>query len=276
MSSTFGARVIGDEAAAKALAEQKGGGNVFGKRVVTAIPEPNTEAVAKKNSQFGPLVVKGSTNQDNHGKPGSVSVSEIERILGENPTFFDSLYEGELARPEGPRTDALEVFLNVEYGIKGAGRQSIIQEIKAMLGHGAITAKQLANDFTAQSKALDERLERQEENERLGDAARIHSLRQREDDLNALKGSTRKGTASQLEEESADTDRQKKAIAERDGLDIGDSGKPGEPILPAGVHNVVQGGREKGEKQAGGATASGTHTPPASTEIEKPKKKKKK
>jgi hypothetical protein len=241
--STFGERVIGHEAAAAALAAQKGGAEVFGKRVVNAIPEPTAFELSKRNSQFGAAVIDGAHESDTKGKPGSVSVEDLENILDENPTFFDSLYEAELARKEGPRTAALEVFLNVEYGIKGAGRQSIIAEINGMLGKTGITAKQAANDLRARSKELTERQTRMDENASLQDAERVRVLRERDDNLAHLKGSKNKSTTEQLAAGTADTEAQRRHIAEASGLDIGqDPAKVGEPLLPAGVAGVVQGG----------------------------------
>jgi hypothetical protein len=241
--STFGERVIGHEAAAAALAAQKGGAEVFGKRVVNAIPEPTSFELAKRSSQFGAAVIDGAHESDTKGKPGSVSVEDLENILDENPTFFDSLYEAELARKEGPRTAALEVFLNVEYGIKGAGRQSIIAEINGMLGKTGITAKQAANELTARGKELRERQTRMDENASLQDAERVRVLRERDDNLAHLKGSKNKSTTEQLAAGTADTEAQRRHIAEASGLDIGqDPTKRGEPVLPAGVAAVTQGG----------------------------------
>lgn len=243
--STFGARVVGDDEAAKAIAAQKGGAEVFGKRVIGPTNAPTAEQLAKGNSQFGPLVVAGSKGGGLKGTE-ALSVKDIENVLEENPTFFDSLYEAELARKEGPRTDALKVFLNVEYGIKGAGRQSIIQEIRGMLGLHTITAQQAANDFTVRSKEIEARQERMDENLSLADAERVKALKERDDNLNALKNSKNKGTTNQLG--SVDTEVQRRQIAKDEGLDTGANqtgeSKPGEPLLPVGVAAVQKGGGE--------------------------------
>lgn len=264
--STFGARVVGEKAAAEALAAQKGGGEVFGKRVFNPAASPNSEQAAKGNSQFGAAVIGGAHESDARGKEGSTSVADLERILGENPTFFDSLYEAELARKEGARVDALKIFLNVEYGIKGAGRAHVIEEIRGLLGETAVTAKQRGNDLLAHGKRIEAQQERQTENANLLDAERVQGLRDRDDNLEALAKSKNKGTQSQIG--SADTDAQQKAIAKDEKLDIGgDASKPGEPIVPAGVAGVVKGGAEKSAKagDSTAATPSGTKQQPPVT-----------
>lgn len=265
-TSTFGERVIGHEAAAASLAAQKGGADVFGKRVVSSIPEPTAFALAKKSSQFGAAVIDGAHESDTKGKPGSISVDDLAKVLDANPTFFDSLYEGELARKEGPRAAALEVLLLSEYGIHGQGRSSVIDEINGMLGKTAISAKQLANEHTARVKEIAARQVRQEENVLLHDAGRVRALKLRDDDLNALKGSKNKTTLDQIDGTDVSSENQRRAIANKEGLDIGQKGveTPGEPILPAGVFGVVQGGREK----SAGATTSGVATTDAAASAE--------
>lgn len=243
-TSSFGSRVVGEKAAAEAMAAQKGGADVFGKRVLNSVSIPTSEAVAKAQSQFGAHVIGGAHASDTKGKSGSVSVEDLENLLDENPTFFDSLYEAELSRKEGARVAALRIFLNVEYGIKGAGRQSIIQEIRGMLGENSVTARQSANDLLASAKSLEAREERMKENELLQDAGRIKSLKERDDNLKALDKSDRKSTSEQVGEGSANTDTQKRAIAGKEGLDLGDPSKPGEPILPSGVAGVSREGGE--------------------------------
>jgi hypothetical protein len=266
--STFGERVIGHEAAQASLAAQKGGADVFGKRVANAIPEPTAFQLAKKSSQFGAAVVGDAHQSDGKGKPGSISVEDLQKVLDANPTFFDSLYEGELARKEGPRASALEVFLLSEYGISGQGRSSVIDEINGMLGKTAVSAKQLANDHAARVKELDARQTRMDENALLGDAERVRSLRQRDENLSYLKEHGSKSAKEQLEAGAGDpsSDNQRRAIADKEGLDIGqDPSQRGDPILPFGVAGVVQDGHAPAKA---GATTSGVNTTDAAASTE--------
>src|SRR5687767_8515897 len=127
MSTKFGSRVIGKDAFDKAVREEKGGAAVFGVRVRGAIREEGPISIAKRNTEHGVRVVEGASAQDEKGKANeSVSIDSLRNILAENPTFFDSLYEAELAREDGARPEALEIFIMVETGIKGAGRREII------------------------------------------------------------------------------------------------------------------------------------------------------
>lgn len=221
--STFGSKVVGEEAAAKAIAASKGGGDVFGKRVIDAIPEASADAAAKRNSEFGARVANDVRPADHKGQKGDgglPSVKELENILEENPTNFDSLYEGELARSDGPRKAALEIFAVVENGIKGAGRPSVLNEINRLLGKDSVTAAQRADRFRAVATQVNEQEERNRENALLGDAPRLQSLREREENLAFLKKSDRASTKSQVAS-SPDTDAQLRSIADRDRLDIG-------------------------------------------------------
>lgn len=214
----FGSRVVGEEAAARAIEQAKGGGEVFGKRVRDDIPEPSTLDLAKKNSEFGARVIGGASEQNQKGQHGSVSVEDIDNILEENPTFFDNLYEGELARADGPRKAALEIFAVRENGIKGEGRPSVLAEINRLLGKNAATNKVRADNFRAHSQLIEDQRVRGEENAQLQDADRVKALREREDNLDVLKKSSRKGTQSQIV--SADTETQLRQIGEQKGLDV--------------------------------------------------------
>lgn len=196
----FGKRVIGDDAYDKAVREEKGGANVFGSRVVSSIKGDGPIAQAKRATEHGPLVVAGTVPADNKGNEGeeTVSIDDLRNILAENPTFFDSLYEGELARSDGPRDEALHIFREVERGIKGAGREEILREIAELLGETAATAAQRADLNGAFLQAHAEQQERMKENALLDDAARLEALKKRDDTLNALKDSDRESTQSQL------------------------------------------------------------------------------
>lgn len=253
--STFGSRVVGEEAAAKAIAASKGGGEIFGKRVIDAIGEATADSAAKRNSEFGARVantVKATDHKGSTANGGMPSVEELENILEENPTTFDSLYEGELARTEGPRKAALEIFAVVENGIKGAGRPSVLNEINHLLGRDRVTAAQRADRFRAIATQTNEQQERADENVLLADAPRLQSLREREENLAFLKKSDRASTKSQLTS-SPDTEAQVRAIAQRDKLDTGDtpakeSGKSSESAR--GAHADLAEGAVKPESSS--------------------------
>lgn len=217
----FGAKVAGRDAYDKAVRDNKGGGNVFGKRVRGSITEAGPVGEKKRNSEHGPLVVNRATAQDTKGKAtDGISVDQIKSILTENPTFFDSLYEAELARPEGARPDALEVFLQFEIGIKGAGRQEIIEEIRGLLGEKAVTAAQVANQNQLRLRQREEVAKRSEENAMLADADRVRSIAKREEDLEIVrKARAKKDSMSGAPPLMMDSQLRQAANAE--GIDIG-------------------------------------------------------
>lgn len=221
--NTFGRKVIGDDAFDKALREEKGGGSTFGVRVRDAIPDNSgTLNAAKRNSEMGIKVVNTITPGDIRGEDGdgdgSLTIEDLQNVLAENPTFFDSLYEHELAREDGPRDDALRIFQEVERGIKGAGRAGVLDEINQLLGITRVTAGQRADLQQAHLEQLDRQLRRQEENATLVDADRIQALRERAENLDAIKASDSEGSKEQLI--SADVDHQIAQIGKQKGLDL--------------------------------------------------------
>ncbi len=241
----FGKRVIGDKAYDEAVRSEKGGANVFGSRVVSSIKGDGPIAQAKRATEHGPRVVAGTKVSDVRGEEGeeTVSIDDLRNILAENPTFFDSLYEGELARTDGPRDEALHIFREVERGIKGAGRREILDDIAELLGEKAANAEQRAN-LNAAHLEQDRRMqERAKENLLLDDAARLESLKKRDDTLKALEKSDRETTQQQLP--SLDTGAEVRRIADEEGLDIGganaESSKATVPTKPDGpVHAETQ------------------------------------
>lgn len=228
MTPHFGSRVSGNEAFDKAVREEKGGANVFGVRVRGAITGEGPVAQAKRATEHGVRVLDEATFTNTKGEEtDALSIEELQNGLAENPTVFDSWYEGELAREDGPRDEALHIFREVEKGIKGAGRREILDEIAALLGETAQTAGRNADLAAAQRQQIAEQQERERENLLLDDAPRIKALREREDNLNAVKASQNEGTQSQLI--PLDTGRQAEQIlAEQTGE------KPGESTAGAG------------------------------------------
>lgn len=232
----FGARVVGREAYDKAVRETKGGGNVFGKRVRDAIPENGPVGEKKRATEHGALVVDQASASGPDGKGSGVSIEQLRNILTENPTFFDSLYEAELARPEGARPEALDVFLQFEIGIKGAGREEIISEIRGLLGHKRVTAEQVANENKLRLQQRDEMAARTEENKLLQDAPRVRALAQRNEDIAAVKKAGH-GKADQSAARPLMMDSQRRETADHEGIDIGqgggDEGRVSHPTTPA-------------------------------------------
>jgi hypothetical protein len=246
----FGRKVVGDEAFDRAIREEKGGGSVFGTRVRDAIPDNNTMNSAKRATEMGVRVVNEVTPQDHRGETkdgGSISIEDLRNILAENPTFFDSLYEGELAREDGPRDDALRIFQEIERGIKGAGRESVLSEIRALLGETAITAGQKADLAQAHREQMLRQLKRQDENNQLIDADRVQALRDRAEALDAIKASDSEGSKDQII--SADVDNQTAHIGRELGLDIPGTGT-GKPT-PGSVPTKPDGDVHPGTQQPG-------------------------
>jgi hypothetical protein len=211
MSVTFGKRVVGEQAHAEAVKKAAGGAEVFGKRVLGSIPEPNVELIAKRNSEFGPRTTAHAQESDAQGENTTISVEEIENILTENPTFFDSLYENELALPSGPRKAALQVFMLVEQGIKGAGRRHVLDEINALLGNTHITNQLRGANVEAQQEQLRQQEERNEENKLLRDAPRVKALKERAENVEAVRSAS-KSRSTQDQLVSSDVDHQVDAL----------------------------------------------------------------
>lgn len=197
MTVHFGKRVAGAEAHAAAVAKNKAGAEVFGKRVRGAIAVANPENSAKANSEFGFRTTTNAKMTDQKGKAGTVSVDDLENILTENPTFFDSLYEQELALPQGPRKDALEIFAVVEMGIKGAGRRAVLDEINALLGKTEAVIEARSATLNDKIEKYGEQKERMEENKLLQDAPRVKALAERDENLSKVEKSSRASTRAQ-------------------------------------------------------------------------------
>ncbi len=218
MSTNFGSRIVGQEAHDKAVREQKAGADVYGVRVRGAITGSGPTAEAKKQSEFGVRTLEDATFQDKRGEiVDGISIDDLRNALAENPTFFDSLYEAELGRSEGPRVDALSIFAEVERGIKGAGRREILDEINALLGKSSDLAAADANANLARREVLQAQQQRTEENVKLRDAARIKSLKEREENLKIVEEGSDGGKGQLI---ASTTEGQVAQIAKDKGLDI--------------------------------------------------------
>lgn len=180
MAPHFGPNVVGHEAHQKALREEAGGANVFGTRVRNAIPDSGPTNREKRQSEFGPAVVDGVNVTNDQA---TVPIEDLKNYLSENPTFFDSLYENELARAGGARPEALGIFYEVERGIKGAMREDVMAEIRGLLGQKGIDAEALAERARLHKENVDAAQERNRENALLDQAPRLKALREREENL---------------------------------------------------------------------------------------------
>jgi hypothetical protein len=196
-SPTFGSKVVGEEAYLRAVEEHKGGLDVFGTRVRDQIPDSHPDNQAKRNSEFGPKTVDGAkfTNPAGSAAPTGLAVTEIKRILGENPTFFDSLYEAELARPGGPRKDALHIFAEVERGTKGQMRGFILDEINGFLGKipagtGAHARQIMRRANLDRGEEIPDHLQTDEERQAAADAASENEGEEFEEDAGEVTAPT--------------------------------------------------------------------------------------
>lgn len=279
----FGRRVIGDAEYDKAVREQAGGGNVFGSRVRDAIPEDGPSNIAKRNTEHGVRVVDQVQPADEKGKTGDEgcpSVDSLRNILSENPTFFDSLFELELARPSGAREDALRIFQQVEQGIKGAGREDVLRDIANLLGQSSQVAAARADLAQAQRAQTRRMIQRQEENTALMDTDRLQALADRAEAVKSIEESGTDAMKSQII--SSDVDNQVRQIADEKGLEIptGRSGEPkghtpAKPDGPVHVETQQPGprlltpkGDSKDETSSAGSRAQGSDSGSSSDEGE--------
>lgn len=239
MTPHFGPSVTGHEAFDKAVRSEQGGGNVFGTRVRDSIPDSGPTNTAKRVSEFGVNVLEDAHASNEKGEPGdTVSIDSLRNILAENPTFFDSLYEAELARDDGARPDALAIFYEVERGIKGQMRADVMQEIRSLMGQKGVDAEARANLGQVRVQQQKEMAQRTEENALLADAPRIKELRDRADNLKAIRDAQESGVATQV---GFTTEAQERRIADEQGIQLPaqDQGIVGTvPAKPEGDTNV--------------------------------------
>lgn len=260
MAPHFGPNVVGHEAHQKALREEAGGANVFGTRVRSAIPDSGPTNSAKRNSEFGPAVVADVNVKE---ADATLSIEDLKNALSENPTFFDSLYEAELARAEGARPEALGIFYEVERGIKGAMRPDVMAEIRGLLGQKGIDAEALAERARLHKENIDAAQERTRENALLDQAPRLKALRERAENLKFVEEQG-EGTTGQII--PVDQNAQIAQAARDQGVNIGVGEAQGvvgtEPAKPTGAirpETQTAGGPilvPKGESTAEGVQAA--------------------
>lgn len=209
----FGARIIGHEAHEKAVREQVGGAHVFGSRVRGAITGEGPVAQQKRASEFGVRTTEFAHGSDATGAPADgVSVEELRKLLGENATMFDSLYELELAREDGARPDALEIFRSFER--RGQSRAEVIDEINVLLGQKGVEAEAEAASVAARVQAGKEQAVREAENKELADAPRLAALVERQKNLDLVRGAQSQAPAK-AGDDAPDFDSMTKAELEK-------------------------------------------------------------
>lgn len=224
MATTFGKRVAGEKEFLAAIKAQEGGAEVFGKRVRGTIPEPTAELAAKRASEFGIRTIAHAHMTDARGKAtDAVDVEQLETILDENATFFDSLYEGEMARKGGPRKDALLLFARVELGPKGQGRNHVIEEINGHLGNPRSGVDARLKNEEALAEVYANQAERMEENKLLGDAPRLKALAEREENLRLVQKSSSRSGAKQAMESDPSIENQVRAAKGETGDEKGET-----------------------------------------------------
>lgn len=225
MAPHFGNKVVGNDAYDKAVREEAGGASTFGVRVRGAIPADSITNIAKRNTEHGPRVVMGATFQDTKGKEtDAVAIDDIRNILAENPTFWDSLYEAELAREDGARPEALDIFYEVERGIKGQGRQDIMDEIDALLKTKRPASARAADLNKLHLRQIEKQIKRQELNDSLLGLETAESLVELEESKATLKKA-----GIDLKDHTASVDQQLNTIADSEGIERGE-----EPYTPTG------------------------------------------
>lgn len=121
MSGAFGSRVLDAKEFEKQQAEAVALTSVFGSRVV----DP---------PQFGESVVTAAeqTQQDAEAL-GGLSVKELGALLKQAPEQFDRVLAAELARPEGPRKQAVRELHAAELRREGGPRAEMIARIEQLL-----------------------------------------------------------------------------------------------------------------------------------------------
>lgn len=265
MAPHFGSKVTGHEEYDKAVRTEVGGGNVFGTRVRGAIPETGPTNIAKRNSEFGVGVLDGAHGSDTEGNhTDTVSIEQLRNLLTENPTFFDSLYEAELARNDGARPDALAIFYEVERGIKGQMRPDVMSEIRALMGQKGIDSAALADQAKVRVQAQAEMAQRNEENKLLADAGRVKDLRERAENISIVKDAQKKGDVGV--QVGFTTEAQESRIAGEQGIALPGAAsanatgtvpsKPSGPVSPA--TQTAGGGSPSGANaSAGGSSPAG-------------------
>lgn len=113
----------------------------FGSRVIGEEAFRQLQARARGGSQFGPRVKGTSEEQDARNatsidKGGAgMSVAQVRQALADNPTFLDTLFEQELARPEGPRRDALLAFRATAVKEK---QTSVVKDVDELLANNVV------------------------------------------------------------------------------------------------------------------------------------------
>ncbi len=139
----LGKRIIGAEAAEAARATRKAQlkkGKGLGNRITGPLTTPARPTVALVTDEQLETGAEGAGetstgDQGGAGEPvATLSITELEKALQENPELIDKLLAAELDRPEGaPRKGALRVILAAEQARDDGGREAVVAELKSLI-----------------------------------------------------------------------------------------------------------------------------------------------
>ena len=140
--SNFGKRVIGKRAEQQQAALRKNPGNKFGTRVVSRRAqrlEQEAAAEAEVKASSPQIIDVGDAVKSTEPvvpvvkaeAPITANLDELEGALKQNPAFYETLYQSELERAEGPRKGALRLFLAHE--MAGESREDRLGQIQGFL-----------------------------------------------------------------------------------------------------------------------------------------------
>jgi hypothetical protein len=121
----FGPRKIGkarfDALQLREQATKKFGPRKFGKRKAAEMLSALEEAESRVTA---PVV---------EGEIAATSIKQLREVLSDNPTMADELYAAELARPAGPRKQAVKLFLSIEFAREDGARPDRQAELEGLL-----------------------------------------------------------------------------------------------------------------------------------------------
>lgn len=125
---TYGTLVIGDDKAAElAILVAKG-------EIVIEQPAPPVPTAPTSAPDPGSTITDDQAHiapPDLPQGPPSYSLEQISQILADQPDMLDALVDAEIARPEGPRPQAVEVFIIAAQG--AAREENFVEALKALV-----------------------------------------------------------------------------------------------------------------------------------------------
>jgi len=139
--SKFGKRVLGKAATERQEAMKRNPGNKFGTRVISRRAqrlEQEKEQQAEVKASSTKIIDVGEAVKAPEPvtvvkaeAPITANLDELEGALKQNPAFYETLFESELDRADGPRKGALRLFLAHE--MAGESREDRLGAIQELL-----------------------------------------------------------------------------------------------------------------------------------------------